>query len=188
MAIMVDQKRIKYDDLICKHWPEFAQNEKDKLKIEDVMRHESGLHKLHKIIHPSQMFTRNIKLNQIGEIIETDTQVYAEGFKRCYHTHTRDLITNEIFRRVSENGRTMGEYIRVVLNPGFELNLVCGATEEELNTAKITDYKCQGNWRILKSLWKGPANAPVGLSFKNSYQFYKRLNAIKKEQQAKFPP
>ena len=104
MAVMVDQKRVEYGDFICKHWPEFALNEKDKLKIEDVMRHESGLHKLHKIVHPSQMLTENLKRNQIGEIIEQDTQVYAKGFKRSYHTMTRDLISNEIFRRASENG------------------------------------------------------------------------------------
>ena len=39
MAIMVDQGKIDYDDPISKHWPEFAQNGKDKLQIKDLMRH-----------------------------------------------------------------------------------------------------------------------------------------------------
>jgi hypothetical protein len=86
---------------------------------------------------------------------------------------TRDLISNEIFRRVSENGRTMGEYIREILNPLCEIELVCGANEEELE--KIFDYTVQGKWSTMKAIWQGPTKVPVGLSVKSSLQFIKRL-------------
>ena len=31
---------IKYSDKICQHWPEFAQNGKENITIEDLMKHE----------------------------------------------------------------------------------------------------------------------------------------------------
>ena len=65
--------------------------------------------------------TENIKKNLVGEIIESDTPFWLSEEKRKdplnvderqYHAVTRDWITNEIFRRVEPNGRTMGEYMR----------------------------------------------------------------------------
>ena len=41
---LVDQGLLDYGDLVSKHWPEFSQNGKENIKIEDVFRHESGLH------------------------------------------------------------------------------------------------------------------------------------------------
>ena len=54
------------------------------------------------------MWTENILNNSIGKVIETDTSIYPPGYKRVYHPISRDWITNEIFRRVEPQGRTMG--------------------------------------------------------------------------------
>ena len=75
------------------------------------------------------MLTENIKKNSIGSVIETDTCIWPEGFKRQYHSVTRDWITNEIFRRVEPKGRTMGEYLREEVNLKFGLDLVLGAND-----------------------------------------------------------
>ena len=48
IALMVDQGRLDYTKPIFDYWPEFAQNGKDKLTVADVLRHEAGIHKLHK--------------------------------------------------------------------------------------------------------------------------------------------
>ena len=37
-------------------------------------------------------------------------QTLPYGAKRTYHANSKDWITNEIFRRVEPDGRTMGEY------------------------------------------------------------------------------
>ena len=60
----------------------------------------------------------------MGQIIEeTASQWVTKGkqanpektSERFYHGITRDWITNEIFRRVEPEGKTMGEYVRNVL-------------------------------------------------------------------------
>lgn len=108
MAIMVDLDKLNYDDPVCKYWPEFAQNGKEDLKVKDVLKHEAGLYKFHKPLKPEDCFTENILKNSIGEVIETDKSIYPAGHRRMYHAITRDWITNEIFRRVEPQGRTMG--------------------------------------------------------------------------------
>ena len=43
MAIMRDKGLIEYDAPVHKYWPEFAQNGKEHITVQDVLRHESGL-------------------------------------------------------------------------------------------------------------------------------------------------
>jgi CubicO group peptidase (beta-lactamase class C family) len=112
LAIMVDKGLLDYNQPVTKYWPEFGQNGKDNLLVSEILRHEGGLHKFHKILQIEDMFTENIKNNSIGKVIETDTCTYINGFTRRYHPITRDWISNEIFRRVEPQGRTMGEYLR----------------------------------------------------------------------------
>lgn len=52
MGIQRDRGLIDFGKPICEYWPEFAQNGKGEIKIEDVCRHESGLWKLHKKFKP----------------------------------------------------------------------------------------------------------------------------------------
>jgi CubicO group peptidase (beta-lactamase class C family) len=42
-AMLVDQGLLGFNDKVSKHWPEFAQNGKENIKVCDVLRHESGL-------------------------------------------------------------------------------------------------------------------------------------------------
>ena len=110
MAILEDKGLLKYDDLICKYWPEFAKNGKQHIKICDLMRHESGLSRFLAEVPVEYTQTAAIKENKIGEIIENQKLFYPYDQKRAYHHVTRDWIANEIFRRVEPKGRTMGEY------------------------------------------------------------------------------
>ena len=66
MAILVDQKYISYKDSIIKHWPNFASThgdfEKAKLRVKDVMRHESGLVRMDKCYDLENFMPDKIKV------------------------------------------------------------------------------------------------------------------------------
>ena len=111
MAMMVSRGHLKYEEKVATYWPEFAQHGKENLKVEDIMRHEGGMHKLDTLLKPSDILRENIKNNSMGQIIENDKAAWFPGNPRKYHATTRDFITNEIFRRVDPEGRTMGEFM-----------------------------------------------------------------------------
>lgn len=91
------------------------------------MRHEAGLHRLHKLIETEDCWPENIKKNAIGKVIEDDTAIWHEGYPRRYHAVCRDWIANEIFRRVDPEGRTMGELLREIRSE-FGIDIICGVT------------------------------------------------------------
>jgi CubicO group peptidase (beta-lactamase class C family) len=57
IGIMVDKGLLEYNEPVAKYWPEFAQNGKESIKVADIMRHEGGLHKLHKMMQVEDMHT-----------------------------------------------------------------------------------------------------------------------------------
>jgi CubicO group peptidase (beta-lactamase class C family) len=129
-----DQGLINYEDKISKHWPEFAKHGKENIRIEDLLRHDAKLQILKKPIDVEWTLPENIKKNKIGEIIEDTKQAnLPRNFERCYHAVTKDWITNEIFRRVEPQGRTMGEYYREEMKDLMGADIYFNLTEDELS-------------------------------------------------------
>jgi hypothetical protein len=116
------------------------------------MRHEGGMHKLDKQLDPSDEWPENIKQNSMGKVIEQDEAAWFPGNPRKYHTCTRDWISNEIFRRVDPEGRTMGEYMKTELKSTFGVDIICGMREDEYEAFKkrVVPMKQLGNWNMVR--------------------------------------
>jgi hypothetical protein len=72
-------------------------------------RHEAGLVSFHEIIESKDLWTENLKENAVGKLIEAEEQKFPpkeQGTTREYHSQTRGMILNEIFRRVEPQGWT----------------------------------------------------------------------------------
>src|SRR5262249_47033937 len=41
--VLIEQGKLKLDDLVAKHWPKFAENGKDMVTVEHLLLHTSGL-------------------------------------------------------------------------------------------------------------------------------------------------
>src|SRR4051794_34681199 len=44
LHMCVDRGLLDYDDLVSKHWPEFARNSKETITVRHVLCHEAGLY------------------------------------------------------------------------------------------------------------------------------------------------
>ena len=65
-------------------------------------------------IQKSDLLTKNIKNNKIGELIEKQGLIVRnDGEPRQYHALTRGWVANEIFRRVHPEKITIGEFFRI---------------------------------------------------------------------------
>ena len=55
------------------------------------------------------------------------------GIKRSYHACSKDWITNEIFRRIEPQGRTMGEYYREEIQKKIDADVYFSLRDDELH-------------------------------------------------------
>ena len=128
MAMMHDKGKLYFDKEIMHYWPEFGlkgqgkgkeypPNKWTKPTVADVMRHQAGFSRIRAIVPVEWTSTQNIKQNKLGKLFEDHETFYPFGMKRSYHAVTRDWLSNEIFRRVEPDGRTMHEYFRDEVSP-----------------------------------------------------------------------
>ena len=131
MAMLYDQGLIKYTDKISKYWPEFAENGKDETTIADLMRHEAGLAAFNQSVDPGTLLKTNIKNNEVGSVIQGQSQMFPATGKRAYHAVTRGWIANEVFRRVHPSGFTIGEHLKNTISDPLDARVFIGTEDEK---------------------------------------------------------
>ena len=133
MAIANDKGWLSYDEKVTTYWPEFAANGggKENITVADIMRHEANMEVLCRAFSFEECFPENIKNNSIGKLIEESSCWIRPESNRTYHTFTKDMLANEVFRRVEPNGRTMGEYFAQEMKEqhGFDVYITMAENE-----------------------------------------------------------
>ena len=144
LGMLIDRGLLDLNKAISDYWPEFGQQEKDKLTIADLMRHEAGLASFDQSIDSADLHTSAIKENKISKIIERQAAKFRKGAdnQREYHAVTRGWVANEVFRRVEPNGRTMAEFLREEVSQPLNADVYIALKEEELT--RISPVKMLG--------------------------------------------
>jgi len=112
------------------------------------MRHEAGLEHPLVSYKAEDLTIANIKENKIGKLIEADYSQVLGGYKRMYHAASRDILANEVFRRVEPQGRTMHEYMQQELTKKLGPIDVHFAVEQHVMD-RVRDAPM---WGMLKSI------------------------------------
>jgi len=131
LHIMVDRGLLDYDDLVCKHWPEFGQAGKERITVRHVLAHQSGLYHIRRMIDRAD---RMLDWEHMIEAIERIEPAHAPGARTGYHGLTYGYLVGEILQRVT--GTPFPELVRTELAEPLGLDgLYIGAPAEELPRA-----------------------------------------------------
>jgi len=71
--ILVDKNYLNYDDYICKFWPQFAKNGKDKITLRQILSHQAGLHRMPFPFEEKHLLDETFMLNYIEDMIPANT-------------------------------------------------------------------------------------------------------------------
>ena len=93
IASLVDKGLLRYDAKVTDYWPEFGNNGKDGIKLEDILRHEGGLTTFKHSFKWNEFSKEHIKQNLLGSVIESCTPEYPENHLNP-KTHGLFLIIN----------------------------------------------------------------------------------------------
>ena len=174
MAALVDLGLINYSDKICKHWPEFAENDKGEITIADLMRHEAGLASFDTPLEVEDTLRENIKKNRVGEVIAKQKPVYPPE-KREYHAITRGWVANEIFRRVHPEGKTIGEFLDEKIARPLDIDVYIGVPpSKEKDYAPVHEFKAG---KMLRESFKPASSRAIDLGF---LELMKVMNMFRK--------
>jgi CubicO group peptidase (beta-lactamase class C family) len=129
VARLVDEGRLAYDQPVADVWPEFAQNGKADITVEQVLSHQAGLSGFPDETDPAIWFDWEATCAKLAAMAPLVPVGAASG----YHPVTFGYLAGEIFRRV--DGRTMGTALREDICAPLDLDLWIGLPDSEHHRA-----------------------------------------------------
>ncbi|VDL76957.1 unnamed protein product [Nippostrongylus brasiliensis] len=162
VAMLADRGRLKYDDLVSKHWPAFAKNGKGNITIEWVMSHMAGLPYFDATIAEDMAMDHN----HVRQLIENESPKIPPGASSGYHAISYGWLVDQIVRHTDEQGRGIGQFLREEITKPFEIDYHVGLnSSEEHRVARSTLPKVL---ELLGELWHDPSAVHQIINFVSS--------------------
>jgi len=125
IARLVEQGKLGYGQRVAEVWPEFAQNGKEAVTVEQVMSHQAGLSGFPEEMDQTLWFDWDAICAKLAAM----KPLWPVGSASGYHPVTFGYLAGEIFQRV--DGRTMGTALREDIAVPADLDLWIGLPDAE---------------------------------------------------------
>jgi CubicO group peptidase (beta-lactamase class C family) len=116
LYMLKERGKIAWDDLVSKHWPEFAQKGKETVTIRHILTHRGGFPQTPESLPPSDW----PDWSKVTRAMEQAPAIYTPGETLAYHPINYGWVIGEIVRRV--DGRTFDRFIKEELTAPLEMN------------------------------------------------------------------
>lgn len=128
MAMAIAQSRglFDYDDRISRHWPEFAQQGKEKITIRQLLAHQAGLYALDVRVGVET----ESDFDRLAAILARQKPEWGPGARQAYHAITLGFYESEIIRRTDPRRRSLGLYFHEEIAVPLGLDFYIGLPEE----------------------------------------------------------
>lgn len=108
LAIAHSRGWLDYDELVCKYWPEFAQNGKEKTTVRQLLAHQAGLFALDEPLDRSIV----ADLDRLAVVLARQKPAWEPGTRQAYHAITLGFYENELLRRIDPQHRSLGQFFQ----------------------------------------------------------------------------
>ena len=105
LYMLKERGKIAYDDLVSKHWPEFAQNGKETVTIRHILTHRGGFPQTPESLPWSDWSD----WNKVTRAMEVAPTIYTPGETLAYHPINYGWVIGELVRRV--DGRSFDKFL-----------------------------------------------------------------------------
>ncbi|XP_071494082.1 beta-lactamase domain-containing protein 2-like [Diadema antillarum] len=165
IALLADRGLVEYNKPVAHYWPEFAQNGKENITVEQLMEHKAGLP-----LSP-EPFRYDILRDcaRCGATFASAAPLWEPGTAHGYHSVSLGPLANELLRRVDPQGRTIGRFFAEEIAKPFGIDFFIGLPlEENHRTAKLI-IPDPGPAVALKALKSSRNRRVVARSMRDTY-------------------
>jgi CubicO group peptidase (beta-lactamase class C family) len=108
LAIAHSRGWLDYDELVCKYWPEFAQNGKEKVTVRQLLAHQAGLFAFDEPVDKSVV----ADLDKLAVVLARQRPAWEPGTRQAYHAITLGYYEGELLRRIDPQHRSLGQFFQ----------------------------------------------------------------------------
>ena len=121
MALAVAHSRgwLDYEEPMCKYWPEFAQQGKNRITVRQLLAHQAGLYAIDVPIDRGLV----ADLDRLAVVLARQMPAWEPGTRQAYHAITLGFYESELLRRVDPQHRSLGQFFQDEIASPLELDV-----------------------------------------------------------------
>ena len=166
LALAHSRGWLDYDAPVCKYWPEFGQNGKEKITVRQLLAHQAGLFAFDEKVDRSVVSN----LDQLAAVMARQKPEWEPGTRQAYHAITLGFYESELLRRIDPRHRSLGQFFQEEIASPLNLEFYIRLPES------IPDYRLAKlkNASLLQMLLGFPIRLTLAVWNPNS-NFYRSL-------------
>ena len=135
LQMLAERGHINYDAPVAKYWPEFAQNGKEAVTVEQLVSHQAGLAVIDK---PFSLYDALYNPELVGEALAAQKPNWTPGEMHGYHGITMGLLVDQLVRRVDPEHRSVSVFFQEEIAEPFDIDFYIGLPRSEnYRTARV---------------------------------------------------
>jgi CubicO group peptidase (beta-lactamase class C family) len=134
LAIAHSRGWLDYEAPVCRYWPEFAQQGKEKITVRQLLAHQAGLFAF------DEPVDRNVvaNLDQLAIVMARQKPAWEPGTRQAYHALTLGFYEGELIRRVDPRHRSLGRFFEEEIAAPLGVEFYIGLPESIPNSRLAT--------------------------------------------------
>ena len=99
---------LDYEERVANYWPEFAQNDKERITVRQLLAHQAGLFAFDEPVDRSVV----ADLDRLAVVLARQRPASEPGKRQAYHALTLGFYEGELLRRVDPQHRSLGRFFQ----------------------------------------------------------------------------
>ena len=108
MALAHSRGWLDYEDYVCRYWPAFAQQGKERITVRQLLSHQAGLYALDQPLDRALV----ADLDRLAVVLARQKPAWEPGTRQAYHAITLGFYEGELLRRIEPEHRSLGQFFQ----------------------------------------------------------------------------
>jgi CubicO group peptidase (beta-lactamase class C family) len=108
MALAHSRGWLDYEDYVCRYWPAFAQQGKERITVRQLLSHQAGLYALDQPLDRALV----ADLDRLAVVLARQKPAWEPGTRQAYHAITLGFYEGELLRRIDPEHRSLGQFFQ----------------------------------------------------------------------------
>ncbi len=123
--LLADRGELDFDAPVARYWPEFAANDKERIKVSHLMSHSSGLSGWREPLTTEDLYD----WEKMTSLLAAQAPLWEPGSRSGYHVVTFGFLVGEVVRRIT--GKSLGAVFREQIGEPLDADFHIGLPASE---------------------------------------------------------
>jgi CubicO group peptidase (beta-lactamase class C family) len=108
LALAHSRGWLDYEAPVCRYWPEFAQQGKERITVRQLLAHQAGLFAFDEPVDLAVV----ADLDQLAAVLARQKPAWEPGTRQAYHAISLGFYQGELMRRIDPQHRSLGRFFQ----------------------------------------------------------------------------